>query len=147
MGPTLVILMAPASLGFVVGMLTGQTGADVGVVAAVLSAVVTGAGGALLAAKITEVRAEWTSPHVLASASVASFAIFLIIGLQVGFFTKRAAALEEIRWERRVLREEVAFRRDVLATCTYNEISINALRNASKAKPYPLEEYCPQLAR
>ena len=147
MGPPLVILMASASLGFLVGMLTGQTGADVGVVAAVLSAVVTGAGGALLAARITEVRAEWTSPHVLASASVASFSVFLIIGLQVGFYTKHTTFLEEARREHQVLLEEVEFRRGLLATCTGHELTVNSLRKARRLEPCPAEDFCPDLTR
>ena len=124
-------MLAPATLGFAAGLLTGQTDADSTVVAAVLPAILTGAGGALLAMKIKAHGGAWSPDYVVAALSVVLFSAFLVIGLY------SALALNE-QDEHLDRRDEYFYK----IQCSRNEYIVNRGRLALGLDPLPMEAFC-----
>ena len=143
---TLLVCCAPAALGFATGMLTGLTGTDSTVVAALLPVVLTGIGGALLAFKLKLNRQTWTREHLVASAAVVLFSVFLIGGVHSGLFFnsvdfERESARESAR-QRLRLKDDLELRKTMLAECTRNEAKGNSARIQLGLPPLSPKAYC-----
>ena len=91
----ILVLMAPASLGAVAGLLTGQSGPDSTVLAAVLSAVITGGGWGLFAYHFRRGGEAGDRQRVLASGMVVLFTVFLFFGAYVGIYWKEVKAIQD----------------------------------------------------
>ena len=115
----LAVIGAPLCLGAATGFLTGQTGPDSTVVAAVLPAVLT-AGGA----------------GVYAALAVNEFA---------AYEESRAAHEESLKArerQRKRYAEALDFRRQSLEQCSRNEALVNSGRRALGLAPLPSELFC-----
>ena len=139
--PTLLVVAAPAALGTATGWLTGQTGADSTVVAAVLPAVLTGGGGVLLAFKLKRDSGGWARDYLFTSAAVVVFSAFLVVGVQYALHLKVVARYEQsardmadlenarVLWRHHLI-EDLDFRTRMIEQCSKNEALVNAGRSA-----------------
>lgn len=126
-------MLAPATLGFAAGLLTGQTDADSTVVAAVLPAILTGAGAVVFAMKakthVFAMKAEthggqWSPDYVVAALSVTLFSVFLVIGLYTALaLSERDEYFDKMR-------------------CSRNEAIVNQGRLALGLDRLPTEAFC-----
>ena len=150
---TTLVISAPVFLGTAAGWLTGQTGADSTVVAAVLPAVLTGGGGALLAFKLKTDGKDWHQDFVVASAFVTVFSLFLVVGTYLGMGLEERAAEEDIvsaleaeenarEINRRQSAMDLDFRYKFLEECSRKEAIINASRKVLGLQPIPTEVIC-----
>ena len=139
---SILVIAAPAFLGAAAGILTGQTGADSTVVAALLPPVLAGIGGALLAFKLKKDGDQWARNYVVASAAVVVFSFFLVAGMYV-VFEGNESATERIREvQRQRYAEDLDFRAKSLLRCSQHEAEVNARRVAALLDPLPSEAFC-----
>lgn len=151
--PTVLVFSAPVALGIATGLLTGQTGVDSTVVAAVLPAVLTGGGGALLAFKLKTDNDGWARDYLVASAAVVLFSISLVLGVYSALYindraayeqstaaTKEAIAAHEL-WRKHLV-EDLVFRKKMIEQCSKNEALVNAGRRALALPPLPTDAFC-----
>ena len=147
------VIGAPLCLGAATGFLTGQTGPDSTVVAAVLPAVLTAAGAAVLALKLKKADAGLEPDFVVASLSVVLFSLFLLAGVYAALVVNEFAAYEESRAtheeslkarerQRKRYAEALDFRRQSLEQCSRNEALVNSGRKALGLAPLPSELFC-----
>ena len=139
---TLVVLSAPVGLGFAAGLLTGQTGADSTVVAAVLPALLTGIGGGLLALTLKTHNNDWAPNYVITSASIALFSVSLVAGVYLALYTKDIVAYDDSIKQRHRYVDALAFRRRSLEQCSKNEYIVNTSRKALGLAPLSFENFC-----
>lgn len=142
LGFLILALLAPASLGFTTGWLTGQSGPDATVLAAILPAVITGGGWALLAYKIKlqggtwnlalkhQGRA-WNVEYAAISAMVVAFSVFLLVGAHTGRYVREVAEMSKIeeRWK-------------LAGECSRRQFLVNKGRKALGQDPLPTEVFC-----
>ena len=151
--PTVLVVSAPMLLGGATGLLTGQTGADSTVVAALLPVVLTGVGGALLAFKLKMDNSDWKPDFLIACGAVVAFSTALLIGLYAALFINAYAGYSEWREslegriearkiERRLDAENLDFRRRALEECSRNEALVNAGRKVLGLGPLPWRAFC-----
>lgn len=150
---TVVILAAPAALGGATGLLTGQTGAEPSVVAAILPAVLAGGGGAVLAYKLKRDGEGWTREYLFVSVSVVVFSVFLVVGVHAALFLNALERHKEItahtdqtidarkRWREDVIKD-VGFRKGIAEQCSKNEAQTNFGRAALGLPPLPSGVFC-----
>ena len=136
------VISAPAFLGAAVGILTGQTGADATVVAALLPAVLTGIGGALLAFKLKKDDNRWARDYIVASTGIVVFSFFLISGMYAAFAINERATERIREIQRQRYAEDLDFRAESLRRCSQNEAEVNARRVAALLDPLPAETFC-----
>ena len=147
------VLLAPLCLGGATGYLTGQTGPDSTVVAALLPAVLTAGGAAVLALKLWKSDNGLPVDFVVASLMVVFFSVSLLAGeyagLAVSDFARyedsRAAYEESVRArerQRHRYAEALDFRRQSLEQCSRNEALVNSGRKALGLAPLPSELFC-----
>lgn len=139
---TLLVYCAPAALGLATGMLTGLTGTDSTVVAALLPVVLTGIGGALLAFKLKLNRQTWTREHLVASAAVVLFSVFLIGGVHLGLFFDSVGFERESTRQRLRMKDDLELRKTMLDVCTRNEAKGNSARIQLGLPPLSPKAYC-----
>ena len=146
----ILVLMATMSLGSTTGFLTGQSGVDSTVLAAVLPAIITGGGWALFVYHFRRA-GESGDQHrnrerVLVSGMVVLFSVFLILGAQVGLYVKEVNDVKNynrlIEYEDRRRKERLG----ILLECLDYELIVNDARNAIGVEPLPPEVICPSLA-
>ena len=141
-GRTLVVLSAPVGLGFAAGLLTGQTGADSTVVAAVLPALLTGIGGGLLALALKIHNGDWTPYYVITGASIALFSVSLVAGVYLALYAKETVAYDDAIKQRHRYVDALAFRRRALEQCSKNEYMVNESRKALGLTPLSFDIFC-----
>ena len=150
---TVLVVAAPTLLGGATGLLTGQTGADATVVAALLPAVLTAVGGGLLAFKLKKDSETWTSDFIVASGAVALFSFALVVGLYTALYVNAYAGyrdwtdtlerkVEEREFQRKTYADIVEFRRRALEECSKNEAFVNAGREVLGLEPLPWSVFC-----
>ena len=139
---TALVISAPAFLGAAAGVLTGQTGADATVVAALLPAVLTGVGGAVLAVKLKKENNAWTPDILAASGAVIVFSVFLVAGMYLAFEANEAATERLRELQRQRYAEDLDFRAESIERCSKHEDEINARRVAALLDPLPTEAFC-----
>lgn len=138
----LALLSAPAALGFAVGLLTGQTGPDSTVVAAVLPVVLSVIGGALLVFKASTTDDGVPPAAILTSTSVVLFSTFVVVGVYIALFMADRAAHTQILKNRLSFMEAVEFRRETLERCSANQFVVNGGRATLGLAPLPAEAFC-----
>ena len=147
------VIGAPLCLGAATGFLTGQTGPDSTVVAAVLPAVLTAGGTAVLVLKLKKRDAGLEPDFVVASLSVVLFSLFLLAGVYAALVVNDFAAYAESRVaheeslmarerQRKRYAEALDFRRQSLEQCSRNEALVNSGRKALGLAPLPSELFC-----
>ena len=136
------MVCAPIVLGAGAGWVTGITKADSTVVAAVLPAILTGAGGALLAFKLRKDHGEWLSELVNTCGAVIVFTLALVAAMHGGLTYKEAGEDRERARERKQFAIDLDFRRKSLLRCSWNEAQVNATRKAAELAPLPAEVFC-----
>ena len=139
---SILVISAPAFLGAAAGILTGQTGADATVVAALLPAVLTGIGGALLAFKLKKDDDRWSSDYIVASTGVIVFSFFLVSGMYAVFEFNENAIERTREIQRQRYAEDLDFRAQSLLRCSQHEAEVNARRVAALLDPLPTEAFC-----
>ena len=139
---SILVISAPAFLGAAAGVLTGQTGADSAVVAALLPPVLAGIGGALLAFKFKKDDDQWARAYVAASTAVIVFSFFLVAGMYVVFEGNENATERLREVQRQRYAEDLDFRAKSLLRCSQNEAEVNARRVAALLDPLPSEAFC-----
>ena len=120
-GPLTLVLLAPFALGAAAGWWGGLTGADSAVVSAVIPAVLTGGGGALLAIRMRRDEYRWRPEFLLISAGVVALSLGLVAGMHGALWYKEAAE-ERKRKRVRVLEQQeivthIDFRTKTLRKC------------------------------
>ena len=149
----LAVVLAPLCLGGATGYLTGQTGPDATVVAALLPAVLTAGGAAVLALHVRQGANRLDLGFVVASLSVVLFSASLIAGVHAALVVNEFAAYEESRAaheeslkarerERKRYADALDFRRQSLEQCSRNEALVNSGRKALGLAPLPSELFC-----
>ncbi len=150
---TIIVILAPLCLGGATGYLTGQTGPDSTVVAALLPAVLTAGGAAVLALNFRQREHPLELGFVVASLSVVLFSVSLIAGVHAALAVNEFAAYEESRAaheeslqarerERERYADALDFRRQSLEQCSRNEALVNSGRKALGLTPLPSAAFC-----
>ena len=150
---TALVMVAPAFLGGAAGWLTGQTGADSTVVAAVLPAVLTGGGGALLAFKLKADSNGWQQELLVVCGFVVVFSTCLVAGTYAALAMEKKAAAEERRVAeeqaevdrelyRKWFAEDLDFRRESLIQCAKNAGIVNSARKSFGLPPIAGDVVC-----
>ena len=140
--PSLLVYSTPIALGTATGWLTGQTGAEPTVVAAVLPAVLAGGGGALLAVNLKRENNRWHNDFLATCAFVLLFTVSLLIGAQIATTIYERDSYSSLpQWRRHVV-QILDFRRDMLQQCSKNEAIINAGRAKLGLPPLPSAAFC-----
>ena len=137
---TTVVLLAPAALGTAAGWWCGLTGVDSTVVAAVLPALLTAGGGALLAIRMRRDGGEWTEEFLVICVGVVLLSVSLIAGMHGALAYKNAAYANEMKRERLAARFENYF--FILDQCSIAEKKYNAKRVSRGQEPQPAQEVC-----
>lgn len=139
---TALVISTPVALGAAAGWVTGLTGTNPTVVAAVLPALLTGGGGALLAIKLRRENDGWAREFLYTCSFVVIFAISFVPSMH-GALVYRAVAMEGQREiQRRHHAEDVDFRMKSLLRCSENEVRVNEKRKADNLVPLPPEAFC-----
>lgn len=147
------IIGAPLCLGAATGFLTGQTGPDSTVVAAVLPAVLTAGGAAVLALKLKKRDGGLEPDFVVASLSVVLFSVSLLVGVYAALVVNEFAAYEEARVaheqslkarerQRKRYADALDFRRQSLEQCSRSEALVNSGRKALGLPALPSDVFC-----
>lgn len=126
------LLIAVASLAFVIGWLTGSSGPNETVLAAIIPVVLTLAGTAF----VFKVPLHKDKPQqYLASSLVLFFVIFLYFGVQTGEH-------QRIVKERNLKADLVKVNIEFLKQCMKDEIYINSIRRELELEPLPSTTFC-----
>ena len=147
----ILVLIATVSLGSTTGFLTGQSGVDSTVLAAVLPAIITGGGWALLVYHLRR-GGESGGLHknrerALVSGMVVLFSVSLILGAHSGLYVKE---LYDVKNYNRLIQYEDRHRqkrRRILLECLGDELVVNDARRALGMEPLPPDVICPSLAK
>ena len=139
---TALVYVAPVFLGGAAGWLTGQTEADSTVVAAVLPAVLTGGGGALLAFKLKRENNVWARDFLNACGFVVIFSVALVLSMHGALTVKDLATDEDRETQRKRYAEDLDFRRESLLQCSWNEARVNSVRETAGLSALPPEAFC-----
>lgn len=135
----LITIAGPSALGFVAGYMTGQSGPDATVLAAVVPAVIS-AGGVVV---FSGLRADNRHVSIISSACLLFFSVALFLGVNTGVHIRKQAA--ELN-ARQAVEQEIAFhqrRIQMLQLCSQQEFLLNKRRQESGLPPLPPEAICP----
>ena len=102
----------------------------------------TGIGGALLAFKLKLNRQTWTREHLVASAAVVLFSVFLIGGVHLGLFFDSVGFERESTRQRLRMKDDLELRKTMLDVCTRNEAKGNSARIQLGLPPLSPKAYC-----
>ena len=132
------VLLAAAALGFAPGYLTGLSGSDVVVLAAILPAIVTVGAGALLAYR------SKVSPALI-SGVILMFSACLVIGVNLGesvlISSEERLYLGQMEFDTKNLN----IRRSYLQVCSEEQWKVNISRSALLQPPLRIEDICPNV--
>ena len=136
------VISTPVVLGAAAGWVTGLTGTDSTVVAAVLPALLTGGGGALLAIKLRRENDGWAREFLYTCSFVVIFAIFFVPSIHGALIYQDKAMERQREIQRKHHAQDIDFRMKSLLRCSENEVHVNEKRKADNLAPLPPEAFC-----